>query len=114
MSDSQIFGDGKELVILWDKCADNQLAYILKNPLVSELNVSMETSEILPHLIRNREFLNMNNNLTTTVNLTFKVQAKDFYEQWGKDLLINMDIFRNHKISDLFKIINKKINARKG
>ena len=115
MNKFSIFGDGKNLIIL-SKDGKCEWAYTFENPVIMELRFDQDNDMgDLMHTIGSKNVW-MHKPYPNT-KFTIKgmsphenttVQSSD-----NGGLLPKLDLFKNITISELFLVINKKLNKRK-
>jgi len=109
INQTQIFGDGNNLTILMKDCGSNQqIAYKFKQPHLQTLRYNAENkyAEMLGDnvIIKPQSIV--------TCDIEIKACHENFEVQYGDDLLMNLDMFKNISVSQMFRIINKKLNER--
>lgn len=105
--ETQLLCNGKRLAIIHDD-GSIQKAYIIEHPLLERYSVQMNNDLSLLSGKRGLTFMNQG---PPTINTDLSFIGMAFNYAQGKNLLVNM--FDNYSISDLFKIINDKIEERK-
>ena len=106
---TQVFGDGNKLYIIFKNVdyingkSNLEYAWVIDNPIVytiSSNTIGERTPLNLINLKGNKTMINID---LSTTNVDIKT---------GKNLMFNLDMFKNIKVSELFVIINKKLKQR--
>lgn len=108
---TQIFGDGEQIVIIFkdDGC---EFAYQLKKPIITSINVNEQMRETTSYF--NSGMIELQQQ-PITINADMAVERDNFVmhsRNDGKPLLFKLNMFKNVKVSDLFKVINQKLSDR--
>lgn len=101
----QVLSDGKKLYLI-----TGDQAYICDDPLLTQMSFVIDNPVSDMYTVGSRKPVGrIQGQQTVRIDMSFI--AREFSFQSGKNLMIDLDIFRNHRIVDLFKIINKKIDG---
>ena len=116
INENKIYGDGDNLVIFFKEHGLNyEMVYKFKKPIITEINIAnpmfVETINYLDGGFENRFKMSE----PVTINLKLKTLPQNCIIETSENggLMNNFDIFSNVKVTDLFKIINTKLNKRK-
>jgi hypothetical protein len=107
--DIQIICDGKKVVVLHKNTEGDDVAYIINNPLISDISFDFRGDVDLT-MFGSKPLCKVQPEIK--FDISFITSRKDLMMESGKDLFFNNSVFASYTISELFKIINKKINAR--
>ncbi len=98
--DQQIWANGKDIGILWGNDA-----YIIENVLVKSMNVSIGMIDVASEHGWKEAIPGQN-------SVDLQIEGGQINVIDGDKLLLNLDLFHDFRIRDLFREINKKIDKR--
>ena len=109
---TQVFADGKNLVIIFDQGKGIQFSYEIKDPIVTSIQTVFGNQLDPIYMMSSRtkviNFEPYHQNIAVNIDLV----TSDMTNKEGKNLLMNLDMFKNIKVSELFGIINRKLKER--
>jgi len=115
VNETQIFGDGKQVIFLFKDWGSSEMAITLKNPLVVKwkMDIPAKDFETLSTMDGDRIIMPLS---PQAVNFTVDmvVKQEDMINESSDEggLLQNLDMFKNVSVSKLFKVINRKLKER--
>jgi hypothetical protein len=111
----QIFADGKSVTFIWDM-GKQQTAFTMNDPMVVRMDVanpclSFESVNVFDS---DDELTIRMPQEPVRVNVEFAVLPENFIQEHSDDgsLMLNLDLFANLSVSDMFRVINAKLNKR--
>ena len=101
----QMLSDGERLILL-----TNQGALTMDGTYLTQSNMNVSQTEQLIHSSLREQSISIGGPQLVELNLSFVGRNPQFKEQ--KDFLLGRDLFRKVTITQLFKMINAKIDKR--
>lgn len=95
----QLLCDGRKFAFIYQEDDGQQFAYILESPLIKTIRCNFDDNQYFVQRMK-------------TISFDLSLVAQDMKVVDGKNLLLDIDIFDNYTVTDLFKIINRKIDKR--
>lgn len=111
--DCQLFGDGESLIVFW-RYGNKELAYTFHQPIVTSINVT-QNSSLKAVKVMGFGLMDYNDPMEP---VTIDIQLKSLPENTHIEssdvggLFLDLDMFKNVSVSDLFFVINKKLEKR--
>lgn len=111
---TQIYGDGVDFIIFFSEGESKQdYAYKFKEPSICDISISFSNSYgKIPTLFASESTLRQPTETTFKVEGVCKGGNEEVISAREGELLPKLDMFRNVKVSELFRIINKKLSKR--
>ena len=113
MNETKIFGDGDNLILFF-KDGQNEVRYTFTKPICSEVNLEQHNFNEIMGLSGGETIEYEMPRPPTSIDINLKCLAGHVKVEtcdYG-GLLKNMDLFKNTTVSQLFRVINKKLNKR--
>lgn len=105
----QILSDGESLAIVWQEQGEDAAifmsGYVMSNWTVNMRQDTIEMTELGGY----REYVPEARSIEIDLSL---LSSGECQYKTGKDLMLEMDLFSKMSVTDLFKVINKKLNQR--
>ena len=107
----QMLCNGSKIAIIWVE-SDKQYATIIDNFLLKSYSITLDNNMIPLHGAFRGEPIAYQQGMRT-IDVDISLTGTNFSMQHSKNLLLDINIFDNYTVTELFKIINKKIGKRK-
>ena len=120
MNDSMLFADGRKLCLITrDKSSKAEQAIVMKKPLLSEWTVNLPASESESVFYKRGGIVSIPMPPSpASITMEYKDSLENieciYDEKGGLLKTLTVDMFKNISVSQMFRIINKKINERNG
>ncbi len=120
MNETKVFGDGDNLFLFW-KEGTNEVVYTFRHPLITGVNMEQPSNYDFVNVLGSNKEINIDlDRPPLDVKIEFKVMHTLPNGDWGfkvesdekGGLMKGLDMFQNVSVSQLFRVINKKLNKR--
>lgn len=119
MDKCQVFGDGNNFTIIFkdieyynSKKTNEEHAWIFIKPIVQSIQSNFDNDLIEPTYTIGGLKPHLMNLKGRNIMVNIDMVVEDVKIKNGKNLMMDLDMFKNIKVSELFSIINKKLKER--